>query len=74
MNDSEIGDASYTIDLDPYPTKPKLTFNSQGHFKITVFSDQHYGENAWDVWGPEQDANSTELTNEVLPSEKPDYM
>ncbi|EIM80979.1 Metallo-dependent phosphatase [Stereum hirsutum FP-91666 SS1] len=70
----EDRDASYTIDLNPYPNKPKLTFNSQGQFKITVFSDQHYGENAWDVWGPEQDANSTELTETVLPSEKPDYV
>ncbi|KAK7034650.1 hypothetical protein VNI00_012292 [Paramarasmius palmivorus] len=60
--------------LDPYPTKPKLTFRPDGTFKITVFSDLHYGENPWDDWGPEQDANSTRLMKAVLPDEKPDYV
>lgn len=60
--------------LNPYPTKPRLTFRSNGTFKITVFSDLHYGENAWDVWGPQQDVNSTRLMNTVLDSEKPDFV
>lgn len=60
--------------LNPYPTKPRLTFRPDGTFKITVFSDLHFGENAWDVWGPQQDVNSTRLMNKVLASEKPDFM
>ncbi|KAF8485671.1 Metallo-dependent phosphatase [Gautieria morchelliformis] len=61
--------------LDPYPNKPRLTFNSStGTFKVMVFSDLHYGENPWDVWGPIQDKNSTILMNRVLNDEKPDYV
>ncbi|EJF56970.1 Metallo-dependent phosphatase [Dichomitus squalens LYAD-421 SS1] len=62
------------FNLNPYPGKPRLTFNEDGTFKITVFSDLHYGENPWDVWGPQQDVNSTTLMNTVLTSEKPDYV
>jgi hypothetical protein len=60
--------------LNPYPDKPRLTFSSSGTFKLTVFSDLHYGENPWDDWGPEQDANSTRLMRSVLAAEKPDYV
>ncbi|RPD65266.1 Metallo-dependent phosphatase [Lentinus tigrinus ALCF2SS1-7] len=63
-----------TIELNPYANKPRLTFRKDGTFKITVFSDLHYGENPWDDWGPEQDVNSTRLMNTVLTSEKPDYV
>lgn len=41
---------------------------------MTVFSDLHYGENPWDVWGPQQDVNSTRLMRTVLSDEKPDYV
>lgn len=63
-----------TNTLDPYPTKSKITFREDGTFKITVFSDLHFGENPWDAWGPQQDVNSTRLMRTVLSSEKPDYM
>ncbi|TEB31884.1 Metallo-dependent phosphatase [Coprinellus micaceus] len=61
--------------LDPYPAlgKPRLTFKPDGTFKITVFSDLHFGENPWDDWGPQQDVNSLKLMNKILPDEKPDY-
>lgn len=50
-------------------------FNAaSGTFKICVFSDLHYGENPWDVWGPEQDKNSSILMKKVLEDEKPDYV
>ncbi|KAI0764830.1 Metallo-dependent phosphatase [Fomes fomentarius] len=62
------------ITLNPYPNKPRLTFRSDGTFKLTVFSDLHFGENPWDDWGPVQDTNSIKLMNTVLPSEKPDYV
>ena len=60
--------------LNPYPGKPKVTFAADGTFKITVFSDLHFGENPWDTWGPEQDVNSTRLMRTVLSDEKPDYV
>ncbi|KAI3615490.1 calcineurin-like phosphoesterase [Moniliophthora roreri] len=60
-------------ELNPYPTKPKLTFGADGTFKVTVFSDLHFGENPWDTWGPEHDANSVKLMKSVLQDEKPDY-
>ncbi|KAF5313895.1 hypothetical protein D9619_013002 [Psilocybe cf. subviscida] len=62
--------------IDPYPAlrKPRLTFKEDGTFKLTVFSDLHFGENPWDDWGPQQDVNSIALMNMVLPDEKPDYV
>jgi len=60
--------------LDPYPDKPRLTFNSFGSFKLTIFSDLHYGENPWDEWGPQQDIKSARLMRTVLSDEKPDYV
>ena len=62
------------FDLNPYANKPRLTFRRDGTFKITVFSDLHFGENPWDSWGPQQDVNSIQLMNTVLTSEKPDYV
>ncbi|KAJ3761146.1 Metallo-dependent phosphatase-like protein [Lentinula raphanica] len=70
---SRSSEASPTL-TNPYPDKPHITFRSDGTFKITVFSDMHWGENPWDAWGPEQDANSTRLMEKVLPSEKPDFV
>jgi hypothetical protein len=60
--------------LIPYPDKPRLTFDSSGSFKLTIFADLHYGEHPWDEWGPEQDVNSTRLMRTVLADEKPDYV
>jgi hypothetical protein len=60
--------------IDPYHGKRRLTFRADGTFKMTVFSDLHFGENPWDDWGPQQDVNSTRLMRAVLTSEKPDYV
>ncbi|KZT33791.1 Metallo-dependent phosphatase [Sistotremastrum suecicum HHB10207 ss-3] len=60
--------------LDPYPAKPKLSFRPDGTFKISVFSDLHYGENPAGTWGRVQDFNSTRLLTNMLASEKPDYV
>ncbi|OSX63405.1 hypothetical protein POSPLADRAFT_1069817 [Postia placenta MAD-698-R-SB12] len=70
------GSRQITLDdpLNPYPTKPRITFRGDGTFKITVFADLHYGENPWDAWGPEQDVNSTILMKLVLAEEQPDYV
>lgn len=63
-------------EVDPYPSlgKPRVAFKSDGTFKITIFSDLHFGENPWDDWGPQQDASSIKLMNTVLSDEKPDYV
>ncbi|KAG5647074.1 hypothetical protein DXG03_001444 [Asterophora parasitica] len=64
----------YYGQLNPHPGKPRVTFRPDGTFKLTVFSDLHFGENPWDSWGPEQDRNSTRLMKTVLADEKPDYV
>jgi len=60
--------------LDPYPTKPRLTFRPDHTFKVTVFSDLHFGEAPSSDWGPQQDVNSLRLMRTVLGDEKPDYV
>ncbi|KAI1390790.1 Metallo-dependent phosphatase [Hypoxylon trugodes] len=48
-----------------------LTFKADGTFQIAIFEDLHFGENAWDQWGPQQDINSVKVINEILESESP---
>ena len=69
-----LQDQNHENTLDPYPSKPRLTFKPDGTFKLTVFSDLHFGENPWDDWGPKQDVNSLGLMDTVLADEKPDYV
>ncbi|KAF8067996.1 Metallo-dependent phosphatase-like protein [Lyophyllum atratum] len=52
--------------LDPYAGKRRLTFRPDGTFKITIFSDLHFGENPWEWWGPEHDASSVNLIKTIL--------
>lgn len=40
-------------------------------FRIAVFADLHYGENAWTDWGPLQDQNSDRVMANVLNMENP---
>jgi hypothetical protein len=42
-------------------------------FRIAVFTDLHYGENAWTDWGPRQDQNSDLVISSVLNMENPGY-
>jgi predicted MPP superfamily phosphohydrolase len=60
--------------LNPYPNKPRITFPSDGTFKLAVFSDLHFGENPWEDWGPEQDRKSLKVMTSMLALEKPDYV
>ncbi|KAK3346517.1 Metallo-dependent phosphatase-like protein [Lasiosphaeria hispida] len=46
-----------------------LTFRPDGTFQISIFEDLHFGENAWDTWGPQQDINSVKVLNTVLDTE-----
>lgn len=44
---------------------------SSSTFKIALFADLHYGENAWTDWGPLQDIKSHQVMSLVLDGEKP---
>lgn len=44
---------------------------SGSSFKIALFADLHFGENAWTDWGPRQDVNSIKVMSTVLDEEKP---
>ncbi|KAI1415416.1 Metallo-dependent phosphatase [Hypoxylon sp. FL1857] len=48
-----------------------LTFKGDGTFQLSIFEDLHFGENAWDQWGPQQDINSVKVINEILEAESP---
>ncbi|KAF9525232.1 Metallo-dependent phosphatase-like protein [Crepidotus variabilis] len=60
-------------DLNPYPAKPRISFKSNNTFKLTVFSDLHFGENPWEDWGPAHDKSSVALMARILADEKPDF-
>ncbi|KAL7823483.1 Metallo-dependent phosphatase-like protein [Trichoderma gracile] len=51
-------------------TRP-LSFTTNGTFQVSIFEDLHFGENAWDTWGPQQDINSVKVINKVLDREAP---
>ncbi|KAK3299575.1 Metallo-dependent phosphatase-like protein [Chaetomium fimeti] len=46
-----------------------LRFRADGTFHVSIFEDLHFGENAWDAWGPQQDVQSVKVINTVLDSE-----
>ncbi|KAK0933003.1 hypothetical protein LTR29_015423 [Friedmanniomyces endolithicus] len=48
---------------------PPLRFTSNGTLQISIFEDLHFGENAWDSWGPQQDINTVKVMNQVLDAE-----
>ncbi|CAK7217266.1 hypothetical protein SCUCBS95973_003089 [Sporothrix curviconia] len=55
------------------PAAP-LQFRSDGSFQISIFEDLHFGENAWEHWGPQQDLNSVCVMESVLDAEQPDLV
>lgn len=40
-------------------------------FKIALFADLHFGEDAWTDWGPLQDVNSLKAMSTLLDNETP---
>ncbi len=48
-----------------------LQMRAGAPFKIALFADLHFGENAWTEWGPQQDVNSIQVMNTVLDDETP---
>lgn len=55
----------------PPPNTKHLTALPASPFKIALFSDLHFGENAWSDWGPRQDVNSVRVMSVVLDRELP---
>ncbi|TLS25041.1 hypothetical protein PpBr36_07293 [Pyricularia pennisetigena] len=55
-------------------TAEPLKFNKDGTFHISIFGDLHFGENAWDQWGPQQDIHSVKVIQKVLDSDRPDLV
>ncbi len=49
---------------------PALRFRADGAFQLAIFEDLHFGENAWDQWGPEQDRQSVRVMDSVLDAER----
>ncbi|KAL4577963.1 hypothetical protein LXL04_014078 [Taraxacum kok-saghyz] len=43
-------------------------------FKVALFADLHFGEDAWTDWGPQQDLNSIKVMSTVLDTENPDFV
>ncbi|KAK4120733.1 Metallo-dependent phosphatase [Parathielavia appendiculata] len=46
-----------------------LRFRPDGTFHISIFEDLHFGENAWDDWGSQQDIYSLKVMETVLDAE-----
>ncbi|XVE95873.1 hypothetical protein REPUB_Repub02eG0171900 [Reevesia pubescens] len=57
-------------------TKPEnyIRTRADAPFKMALFADLHFGENAWTGWGPQQDVNSIKVMSSVLDSETPDFV
>ncbi|KAL4879845.1 Metallo-dependent phosphatase-like protein [Aspergillus karnatakaensis] len=51
-----------------------LKFKEDGTFQISIFEDLHFGENAWDSWGPENDLKSVTVIDQILDAESPDLV
>ncbi|KAK2985515.1 hypothetical protein RJ640_015840 [Escallonia rubra] len=43
-------------------------------FKIALFADLHFGEDAWTGWGPRQDESSVKVMSTILDKEHPDFV
>lgn len=56
------------------PKDNGLRFNGGGSFKVALFADLHFGEDAWTDWGPQQDVNSIKVMSTVLDLETPGKM
>lgn len=67
-----FGRPQETVALPTTPENDHLRMAAAGGpFKIALFADLHFGENAWTDWGPRQDVNSVEVMSTVLDHETP---
>ncbi|GMH18695.1 hypothetical protein Nepgr_020536 [Nepenthes gracilis] len=67
------GGGRSTVALRMPPAK-HLQVEPGASFKIALFADLHFGENAWTDWGPQQDVNSIKVMSFVLDKENPDFV
>ncbi|KAK1714578.1 calcineurin-like phosphoesterase [Colletotrichum acutatum] len=51
-----------------------LSFSQDGNFKISIFEDLHFGENAWEAFGPAADKKTVGVITKVLDDAKPDLV
>ncbi|KAJ0302620.1 hypothetical protein COL516b_007158 [Colletotrichum fioriniae] len=51
-----------------------LSFSKDGNFKISIFEDLHFGENAWESFGPAADKKTVGVITKVLDDAKPDLV
>lgn len=56
------------------PRRRNIRVRQGAPFKIALFADLHFGEDAWTNWGPLQDVNSIKVMSFVLDQEKPDFV
>nr|GMD84485.1 probable inactive purple acid phosphatase 16 [Ipomoea batatas] len=54
--------------------KSRLQIQPGSPFKMALFADLHFGEDAWTDWGPRQDINSVKVMSTVLDQELPDFV
>jgi len=74
LNNNNVDPHNAPIIVHVNSPKPRISFSQRnpGTFKLTVFSDVHYGEDP-DTFGPEQDWNSSDLIERILQDERPDF-
>ncbi|KAK1366123.1 putative inactive purple acid phosphatase 16 [Heracleum sosnowskyi] len=51
-----------------------LQITKGSSFKIAIFADLHFGEDAWTLWGPQQDIKSVKVMSTILDNEHPDFV
>ncbi|KAK6941772.1 Calcineurin-like phosphoesterase domain, ApaH type [Dillenia turbinata] len=66
-------EARESVELRTPPEK-YLELQPDSSFKIAVFADLHFGEDAWTDWGPKQDVNSLKVMSTILDRESPDFV
>ncbi|PIN21032.1 putative DNA repair exonuclease SIA1 [Handroanthus impetiginosus] len=68
------GAAQSTVPLCTTSPEDNLRMLAGARFKIALFADLHFGEDAWTEWGPQQDLNSVRVMSTVLDKEQPDFV
>ncbi|KAF4373650.1 hypothetical protein F8388_025344 [Cannabis sativa] len=66
--------SGWTVSLRMKEEKWEELGRRSAAFKIALFADLHFGENAWSDWGPKQDENSIRVMSNVLDYETPDFV
>ncbi|KAL3632516.1 putative inactive purple acid phosphatase 16 [Castilleja foliolosa] len=67
---------SSAVETVPKRTTPEdnLRIRRGAPFRIALFADLHFGEDAWTEWGPRQDLNSVKAMSTLLDQEHPDFV